>query len=124
MEGNIFSHLGLSVFASDGGAGLRENDADASMHVSHNLMYGNAAQTPTTGWASWSDNIVGDSAAEDPLFADTENFVLQAQSPALDAMPGESVAFQHFEELYGLDIRRDHLGTTCPVDDWNMGATQ
>jgi hypothetical protein len=87
-------------------------------------MHGNAADTPTTGWASWSDNIVGDSAAEDPLFADTENFGLQAQSPALDAIPTESVAFQHFEDLYGLDIRRDHLGTTRPVDDWNMGATE
>jgi pectate lyase len=124
MEGNIFSDLGLSVFASSGGYGLEDNDADASMTVSWNLMHGNAADTPTNGWASWSHNIVGDSAAEDPLFSDTENFVLQAQSPALDAMPSESAAFQHFEDLYGLDIRCDHLGTTRPTGAWNMGATE
>jgi hypothetical protein len=124
MEGNIFSDLGLSVFASAGGSGEHDNDEDPSMHVSYNLMHGNAADTPTTGWASWSNNIVGDSEAQDPLFADTKNFVLQAQSPAIDAMPTESMAFQHFEDLYGLDIRRDHLGTKRPAGNWNMGATE
>jgi hypothetical protein len=126
MQGNIFADLGYSVFASAGGSGIYEDAADSNMHVSYNLMHGNAGATPTAGWASWSDNIVGDSSAEDPLFgnAGSLDFTLQSNSPARKAMPAEPSAFQDFEDLYGLDIRRDYLGTVRPSNDRSIGATE
>ncbi|MBU1235518.1 MAG: right-handed parallel beta-helix repeat-containing protein [Gammaproteobacteria bacterium] len=126
MEGNLFSNVRLSVFASSGGSGVYENDADGQTHASYNLAYGNAAGTPTTGWASWLNNIIGDTAGEDPLLAAPDNldFTLQTGSPAKDAIPTEPVVYQHFEDLYGLDIRRDYLGTVRPAGNWNIGATE
>ncbi|MCG7974054.1 MAG: right-handed parallel beta-helix repeat-containing protein [Candidatus Thiodiazotropha taylori] len=126
LEGNLFHNLVHSVFASNGGSGLRENDADSSMHVSNNLMYGNATGTPTTGWASWANNIVGDSSSEDPRLTnpDQQIFTLADGSPAIDAVETESVAFQHFSNLYGMDIRCDYLGNLRNNGSMDIGATE
>lgn len=126
MEGNLFHNLVHCVFGSQGGSGTYANDPDAQMHVRNNLMYGNASGTPTSGWASWSNNIVGDSASANPLLIDPNNldFTLQAGSPAIDAITTESVAYQHFQTMYGIDIRRDYLGNYRPSNSMDIGATE
>ncbi|MEJ2611090.1 MAG: hypothetical protein P8179_13665 [Candidatus Thiodiazotropha sp.] len=114
------------VFASMGGSGVRENSADAQVHVHYNLMFGNASETPTSGWASWSDNIVGDGADEDPLLADPNslNFALGEGSPAINAILNQSKAFIHFRDLYGLDIRCDYLGNLRTSGNMDIGAIE
>ena len=126
MEGNLFHNVSDSVFASSGGSGVYENNADAQMHVRNNLMYGNASGTPTSGWASWSNNIVGDSPGEDPLLTDpnNRNFVLREGSPAIDGVTTESAAYQHFETMYGLNIRCDYLGNLRTSGNMDIGATE
>ncbi len=126
IEGNLFHRMRNCVFASMGGSGVRENNADAQVHVHYNLMFGNASDTPTSGWASWSDNIVGDGADEDPLLADPDslNFALGEESPAINAILSQSQAFTHFRDLYGLDIRCDYLGNLRTSGNMDIGATE
>jgi hypothetical protein len=96
------------------------------MHVSNNLMYGNASGTPTSGWASWANNIVGDSSSENPLLVNPNNqdFSLASGSPAIDAIASESVAYQHFQSMYGRDIRYDYLGNYRGSTSLNIGAIE
>ena len=126
MEGNLFHNVTACVFASAGGSGVYDDAADAQMHVHNNLMYGNASSTPTTGWASWSNNIVGDSASENPLLVNpnSQDFTLATGSPAIDAIATESVAYQHFQTMYGKDIRYDYLGNYRGSTNLNIGAVE
>jgi hypothetical protein len=126
IEGNLFKDMGSSVFASSGGSGIYQNAADSSVHVSNNLLHGNASGTPTTGWASWSNNIVGDSSSEDPLLVDpnSQDYTLASGSPAIDAIATESVVYQHFQRMYGEDIRYDYLGNYRGSTNLNIGAVE
>jgi hypothetical protein len=126
MEGNLFHNITYSVFASAGGSGVYENVADGQVHVRNNLLYGNASDTPTTGWASWSNNIVGDSSSENPLLVNPSSldFTLATGSPAINAIATESVAYQHFQSMYGEDIRYDYLGNYRGSTELNIGAVE
>jgi hypothetical protein len=126
MEGNLFHNVVNAVFASAGGSGTTANDPDAQMHVRNNLMYGNAAATSTSGWASWSDNIVGDGPGENPLLVNPSSldFRLGTGSPALDAIITESISYQHFQRLYGMDIRWDYLGHYRSPTNMDIGAVE
>jgi hypothetical protein len=126
MEGNLFHNVTNAVFSSAGGSGIYENIADPQVHVRNNLMYGNASATRSTGWASWENNIVGDSANENPLLSNPGrlDFSLRQGSPALDAIATESVAYQHFQNLYGMDIRWDYLGNYRDSASMDIGAVE
>ncbi|MET0091858.1 MAG: hypothetical protein ABW068_17915, partial [Candidatus Thiodiazotropha sp.] len=126
LEGNLFHRMQHCVVASLGGSGVRENDADAQMHVRNNLMFGNASNTPISGWASWSENIIGDGANEDPRLVDPnhQNFTLGEGSPAIDAILSQSLVFTHFRDLYGLDIRCDYMGNLRTSGNLDIGATE
>jgi len=64
----------------------------------------------------------------DPLFVDASNndFHLQSTSPAIDAGTSSGViqeVFDRFEQLYGIDIRKDIEGRTRPQGlGWDIGA--
>ena len=61
----------------------------------------------------------------DPLFVSPgTNFALQAASPAIGAAnPTEEAAFATFQTRYGIDIRKDILGTVRPQQTtWDIGA--
>ncbi|MEJ2702376.1 MAG: right-handed parallel beta-helix repeat-containing protein [Sedimentisphaerales bacterium] len=64
----------------------------------------------------------------DPLFMDAANadFSLQASSPAIDAGASSGAvqqAFTTFEQLYGIDIRKDTSGNLRPQgSEWDIGA--
>lgn len=61
----------------------------------------------------------------DPMYADpgSGDLSVSAGSPAIDAFEVESAAYTTFEDLYGLDIRVDFVGTDRPAQDaWDMGA--
>jgi hypothetical protein len=124
MEGNLFDQLTGCVFVSGGGTGIVLNAPDSQMNVTSNVMYGNASDTPTSGWASWSDNIIGDASSENPLLIDPArlDFAPAEGSPAINAMKAESVAYQHYQSMYGIDIRYDYLGNYRGTTNLSIGA--
>jgi hypothetical protein len=80
------------------------------------------------GLIEWENNHAPqgtDNLESDPLFADPENGEFQL----LDSSPGYKATVEHqvfltFQQRYGLDIRKDLMGTPRPVGGWNTGAIQ
>jgi len=101
--------------------------------VSYNLFYG---PTFLMYWDNTTYNTLaafqgatgeGTGCIEgDPLFVDADNddFNLQSSSPAIDAGTSSGVVqqvFDRFEQLYGIDIRKDIEGNPR-IGAWDIGA--
>ncbi len=66
-------------------------------------------------------NVIGD-----PLFVDAPNanFAIPQLSPAMDA-GFESIDYQEFFDVYGIEIRVDYLNATRPQEnEWDIGALE
>jgi hypothetical protein len=100
----------------------------------HNLIYQNGNPVRIKWSSHPSDLPIYPEKDEDgnfrsnPFFVDAANgdFHLQSISPAIDAGTSSGVVqevFDRFEQLYGIDIRKDIEGRTRPQGSaWDMGA--
>lgn len=105
LEGNIFH----------GGEVDTMSQIDSTLR--NNVLFG------VTVLGEW--NIEDGNLDQDPTYAAPANgdLTLSPSSPAIDAVVVESEVFTTFEQLYGLDIRLDPLGTSRPSGGaWDIGA--
>lgn len=105
LEGNVFH------------GGEVDTMSDIESVLRNNVLFG---VTVSGAWDIEDGNLDQDPSFSDPASGD---LTLSPGSPAVDAFDLESEVFSTFEQLYGLDIRVDPLGTTRPSGGaWDMGA--
>lgn len=90
-------------------------------HVSYNTDL-SATNLPTTEF----DSTTGLQEDQDPLFTNvaTDDYTLQAGSPAIDLVATLDPAFDAFFDLYGISIKKDIAGNTIPDTNADAGAYQ
>jgi beta propeller repeat protein len=131
---NIFYEIGNYDIEIDDGSGMSALTDRTPM--SNNLFYRTTGQIRIK-WADATYNSVasfisgeptkGSGCIEaDPLFTDPANydFTLQSTSPAIDAGTSSGIvqqAFDTFQTLYGIDIRKDIDGNPR-VAPWDIGV--
>lgn len=121
-----------NIFAAKSGSCDAINGFDGSFTIDYNL-YDSASYPVGFNGASYS-NLSGFSSSTgqethrvvgNPLFVSPpSNFALQSTSVAVDsANPTEEAAFATYQSRYGVDIRKDFVGTARPLGArWDMGA--
>lgn len=122
-----------NIFAAKSGTCDAINGFDGDFTIDYNL-YDSASYSVGYNGASYSNLAAFSSATGlethrvvgNPLFiSPPSNFALQSSSsPAYNtANPVEEAAFATYQTRYGVDIRKDFLGTTRPYGTrWDMGA--
>lgn len=117
FRGNLTYEITGSHAAYDSGGDMT---TELSYHVAYDP--GGSATIDTVGWDTATGNVVDD----DPELADPDNniFTLGATSSALGIIPTIDSAYDLFETLYGLNIKKDIAGTTIPDTNLDAGAYQ
>lgn len=104
LDSNIYSECG----------DLEENSL-CTTTLTNNILH-NAGSL--LNWDTTSNN-----GTSDPLFTSpgTGDFTIGVGSSA-DAHTTEHAAYQLFEDMYGIDIKKDYTGADRPASDWAAGA--
>lgn len=128
IENNIIAN----IMVADGYHINIENIGDSVAR--NNLFYQNSGaikirwgSSNFTTTAAFNSSAYGHNNIEgNPLFVDAQNnnFALQSSSPAIGNGTVSSV-YQTFQDLYGIDIRKDIEGTNRPQNGtWDIGACE
>lgn len=114
IHGNIYAER----LAGDGNdINIANSNLGNQTNITNNLF---DARLVNLSGASESNSVNAS-----PGFVDSANddFTLQPGSPAIDAGASLESVFVEFETRYGLDIRKDFIGTTRPQSGvWDIGA--
>jgi hypothetical protein len=116
--------LNNTIYDTDGGALYKSRD---KFVFKNNIVYDFTDAQAITLENNQNNDISHNLIATDPAFADPPNdFHLQATSSAIDAGTSSGVVAEvcnRFQELYGIDIRKDIEGTPRPPGTaWDIGA--
>lgn len=117
VDGNVFYECGTEIAVSGDGA-LRD------YITTDNVLYKAAGGETIEGSP---DTSSGNVTGSDPLFTDAGNddYTLSSDSSPAHEATDENAAYQIFEDMYGIDIRRDHAGNARPSSgSWDAGAFQ
>lgn len=132
--GTTYSHAHGNIMAGRAEATgfdmLYESGTTASI-IDYNLFYNSGGErigwgnaTPITNAtlvSTYSKNANAPSPA-DPLFASAPtNLSLLAASPAISEGTEHSL-YDTFYSTYGIDIQKDIVGATRPINTWDIGA--
>ncbi len=123
MQGNLIYDCGSEINIVDGGNGV------GTINLTDTLIWDpdgpQAVDDPNGDIDTETNTIATDPNFNNPTGITPADFVPQVSSDAIDGTT-EHVAFQDFEDLYGIDIRKDILGSTWLASDANIniGAIQ
>jgi hypothetical protein len=118
---NIFSKNPTAISFTEYGSGAVSNLRNDLFEAPVKIIWDNV-ERDVAGMQSIGECLGCQSG--DPLFvnAGAGNFNLQPGSPAID-MGALDAAYTTFQQLYGIDIRRDKAGRTRPQGaGWDVGA--
>ena len=134
---NIIYNIKNIVYSSSyfgayrGAIEVSGNNARANVNFDHNIIYGQSDGTQQNKivWLGTQYDTVADTQAVNSNFTNnfaidplTSSGLLKSTSPAINAGT-ESDVYQTFQNLYGIDIRKDFNGNPRPQDGaWDIGA--
>lgn len=98
-------------------AGTLNTQSAVNSVLSGNVFFNT---TVNGAWDVNTGNSTGDPLLRDPARGD---MAPQAGSVAI-GVSNEDPVYSLFTSLYGLDIRRDHSGTSRPTGGWDIGAVE
>lgn len=93
--------------------------------LEYQLTYNSDTSNAEDNAASF-DTATGNQENTNPVFTNpgSDDFTLQAGSPAIGAVTTRSSVFTEFQNLYGIDIAYDYAGNAIPATNADAGAWQ